>query len=271
MQPNKRKGPQMRGRLERAVAPLTTRLLNHSLYRSVDTEGALRHFMRSHVFCVWDFMSLLTALKRSLTSCELPWIPSGDPEARRLINEIVLDEESDIDPTGAHLSHFEIYLDAMRDCGADRQPIEAFLDNLKRQRPLEEALSDRRLPEGVGGFVGKTLQVASSGKRHEVAAVFAIGREQVVPDMFRILVGTLADRAPRRWRKFRYYLNRHIEVDADRHRPEARSLLERLCGNSARHWREAERAARAALEARIALWDNILSGLPCGTTERGRQ
>src|SRR5437899_3201806 len=85
-----------------------------------------RLVMRAHVFCVWDFQSLLKALQRALTCVEVPWLPTPDREARRLINVIVLDEESDEEPGGGHASHFEVYLEAMRDCGADAGPIEGF-------------------------------------------------------------------------------------------------------------------------------------------------
>ena len=74
---------------------LVDRLISHSLYAELRDEESLRIFMRSHVFCVWDFQSLLKALQRLVTCVEVPWLPTADPEARRLVNEIVLDEESD--------------------------------------------------------------------------------------------------------------------------------------------------------------------------------
>ena len=56
-------------------------------------------------------------------------IPVGDTLCRRLINEIVLGEESD-QFDGRVLSHFEMYLAAMDQAGADRAPLERFLDAL---------------------------------------------------------------------------------------------------------------------------------------------
>ena len=76
------------------------------------------------MFCVWDFQSLLKSLQRSLTSVNIPWLPTADPNAQaRLINEIVLDEESNEMPDGGYLSHFELYINAMNECGADVGPI----------------------------------------------------------------------------------------------------------------------------------------------------
>src|ERR1700745_2120390 len=78
---------------------------NHALYGHVTDDGSLRVLMRKHVFAVWDFQSLLKALQREATCVDVPWTPTPDPEARRLVNEIVLDEESGQTPWGGHLSH----------------------------------------------------------------------------------------------------------------------------------------------------------------------
>ena len=48
----------------------------------------------------------------------------------RLINEIVLAEESDEDPYGQYFSHFEMYYQAMNEAGADTKKIESFLNSL---------------------------------------------------------------------------------------------------------------------------------------------
>ena len=69
--------------------------------------------MEHHVYAVWDFMSLLKALQSILTCTSPPWRPVGDKKIRRLINSIVLEEESDVDQDGNPSSHFEMYLDAM--------------------------------------------------------------------------------------------------------------------------------------------------------------
>ena len=82
--------------------------------------------MEYHVYAVWDFMSLLKALQIELTCTTLPWKPVGDTKIRRLINSIVLEEESDVDADGNPSSHYEMYLDAMIECGADTKKIESF-------------------------------------------------------------------------------------------------------------------------------------------------
>ena len=81
--------------LEITLAPWRERVVAHPLNAHVRDEGTIRIFMAAHVFAVWDFQSLLKALQRLVTCVEVPWLPTSDPEARRLLNEIVLDEESD--------------------------------------------------------------------------------------------------------------------------------------------------------------------------------
>jgi len=254
------------------TSDLVARLLGHPLYAAVNDERSLRLFLRTHVFCVWDFQCLLKALQRALTCVEVPWLPTADPAARRLINEIVLDEESDLAPGGGHLSHFELYRLAMADARADAGPIDGFLAEVRRgmqgadaEAVLSAALARRDLPAGVAMFTCESLRVARHGSLVEVAATFTWGREDVIPEMFGRLAGALAQRDPAAWGRFRYYLERHIERDRDNHRPAAHALMERLCGNDAAAWAAAERAARTALAARLALWDAVLAQIAAPT------
>ncbi|MSP26577.1 MAG: DUF3050 domain-containing protein [Myxococcales bacterium] len=123
--------------------------------------------------------------------------------------------------------------------------------------PLYAELSET---ESVRVFMrSHVFAAAQSRKPHVIAASFAYGREDVIPEMFRLLVGQLCRHAPDEWTTFRYYLERHITSDADEHGPLARELVARLCGDSALRWREAEAAVDHALIARLALWDAIVS------------
>jgi hypothetical protein len=236
-------------------------LVTHPLYHRVRGELELRRFMQSHVFCVWDFQSLLKALQRRLTCVDVPWLPTADGEARRLINEIVLDEESDLMPDGSYLSHFELYLKAMKQCGADSERILRLVDLLRGGMDLQQALVSARVPAGAAEFVTATFRIARSREIHRIAAAFTYGREDVIPAMFQEIVRTLDQRQVGRWSLFLEYLNRHIETDGERHGPLSRALVARLCGHDIRLWVEAEEAARASIEARIRLWDSISAEL----------
>lgn len=255
--------------LEITVAPLRERLVTHPLYAHLCDEGTIRIFMEAHVFAVWDFQSLLKALQRLVTCVEVPWLPTSDPEARRLLNEIVLDEESDQAPGGGYLSHFELYLQAMRECGANVTPIQTFLGNLRAGLSVEVALEISAVPSGVRAFVRATMAIARSAEPHCVAAAFAYGREEIIPAIFRRLVDQLAELSPWSWGTLRYYLDRHIRTDADRHGPQARLLVRSLCGSDGIRWSEAVEAAQTSLEARDRLWNEIVLALTSKVEGKG--
>ncbi|GAA3748482.1 DUF3050 domain-containing protein [Terriglobus aquaticus] len=238
------------------LQPLYTRLSQHPLYASLETLKDLHLFMEAHVFAVWDFMSLLKALQRGLTSVEVPWTPSPLPESRRLINEIVLGEESDV-YQGEPLSHFELYRLAMQQCGASTAAIDALLQSLRNGDLLGPALAASGAPQEAQSFVGDTFALLAQDKLHVTAAAFTFGREDLIPDMFQGFVRDLNRELAGRLETFVWYLQRHIEVDGEEHGPMALRMISELCGDDETKWQEAETAAVHALESRLRLWDGI--------------
>ncbi|WP_201979188.1 DUF3050 domain-containing protein [Hymenobacter rubidus] len=245
------------GYLQQAVEPTRQLLLNNGLYYRLRTLADLRRFMEHHVFAVWDFMSLLKALQRELTCVQVPWVPSANPATRRLINEIVLEEETDVDPQGQPTSHFELYVRAMDECGADTAPIRRLLAAVAAGRTTAQALDEAQAPDSVRQFVETTFSIIHSDRPHAVAAAFTFGREDLIPAMFRQLVGELRNRFPGQLDTFTYYLDRHIELDEEVHAPLAQQMVRELCGESPERWLEAQQVTIRCLEARMALWDGI--------------
>ena len=239
------------------LGDLRQRLLAHPIYAMVDSPARLRRFMEHHVFAVWDFQSLLVALQQKLTCTSLPWIPTSDREARRLVNEIVLDEQSDELPDGTHASHFELYLECMRQAGADTGPVESLLTLLAAGIPLDRALNEARVPAAAAAFVRTSFAIIASGSAHKIVAAFTYGREDVIPEMFRPLVVALAAQDPHSWERLRFYLERHIEADDEKHGPMCRRIVASLCGDDAGRWAEASATARGSLQSRIDFWDAI--------------
>jgi len=239
------------------VGDARDRLVAHRLYALVNSPARMRRFMEHHVFAVWDFQCLLKALQRKFTCTSVPWQPTPDREARRLVNEIVLDEESDELPEGGHASHFELYVESMEAAGADTRPVTLLLEALAGGASLDEALVAARVPPAAARFVRSTFDVIDSDSTPAIAAAFTFGREDVIPDMFRHLVVSLAEQDPAAWGRFRYYLERHISHDDAKHAPICRRIVASLCGDDPAAWAEASRAARTCLEARITLWDSI--------------
>jgi hypothetical protein len=242
--------------LQELIRHKKLQLHEHPIFLEINSFPQLQHFMQNHVFAVWDFMTLTKRLQQDLTCMRLPWLPPTDPQAARLINEIVLDEESDQRLDTGHSSHFELYLDAMREVGASTLPIERFIALQREGASVDSALVQVTIDPAVERFVRHTLDVALNAPIHCVAATFLHGRESVIPTMFkRILEGSNV--AHRQAPSLCYYLQRHIELDAQGHEPAAERLLRRLTQSDPLREEQAWSAALSAVESRIALWDGL--------------
>ena len=235
------------------------RLENHQIFKSLNTLQDLRVFMEHHVFAVWDFMSLLKTLQQRLAPPGAPWVPEGNNDAVRFINEIVLEEESDLASPGSSdsfASHFEIYLNSMTEVGASTGNIDDFLKTLKSEG-LKVALDTKFVPACAKKFILSTFETIDAGKVHEIAAAFAFGRENLVPMMFlRILKNSsiTETHAP----LFHYYLERHAHLDGEQHGPMSEKLVSCLTIDNPKLEKEAQLAAERSILARIEFWDDLM-------------
>ena len=244
------------------LCSLRAALLDHPIYTNIVSVADLRSFMEDHVFAVWDFMSLLKRLQQDMTCIRVPWLPVDNAKAARLINDIVIGEETDVDPDGSYVCHLDLYLRAMRDIGASTRQFEKFRSLVLIGIPVEAALARIGAPLHVRAFVAHTMALANSGSTEEVLAAFFYGREDVIPEMFRRLLDPLyGAKSNARLRHFIYYIERHIELDGDSHGPMGRELLNDLIANSPHRGERVLQAACSSIEARIRLWTGTLSKL----------
>jgi len=249
-------------RLQRTLEPLEQAVHSHDVYRSLSDRRSLRIFMQHHVWAVWDFMSLLTRLQRDLTCIEVPWVPRPvDPTVQRFVNEIKLGEESDSHPDGGWTSHFDLYLAAMEEVGADTAPVRSAVARFAAApaRGVPAALGDLLghcgAPPGAVAFCRSTFRLVAEGSTLEVATAFALGREQLIPEMFEHLVDGTEGHL------LLEYLRRHVELDEAEHGPMARRLVEQLVARDPGGWAAVERAATTAIGARVRLWDAVVAAI----------
>jgi hypothetical protein len=230
-------------------------LLNDNIIKDVT---GMHIFMENHVFAVWDFMSLIKSLQHYICPSTTCWVPRQKIRSgsARLINEIILAEETDIDMDGeSSISHHDLYCQAMLEIGADANLIEEWTDAVTNVG-FHLALESCTVPPAATIFMQKTFDFIDSGEPHIIAAAFAFGREDVIPAMFTKLAKQL-NINKLQCPKFFYYLERHIELDGDEHGPASLALVEDLCDHDPVHIHEAEQAACIALKARIKFWDDV--------------
>ncbi len=223
------------------------KLSDHEVYKKIKTIDDLKIFMDHHVFAVWDFMSLLKALQREITCVEIPWYPSKySKKLVRLINEIVLGEESDQLPNGDYCDHFTLYIEAMKEVGNDPS---FYLDQIFSQDFSKTA------PE-VKSFVDFNIDLAYSKSAHKIAGAFFFGREKLIPDMFTGLLNEL-NKNKQNYPALKYYLERHIELDGGEHSHLASDCLNELCSENDVLFEEALEVGLKSLKLRHDLWDGV--------------
>ena len=241
---------------------LRQELASHPIYSEVKTMDDLTLFMQRHIFSVWDFMSLVKYLQNVIAPAGAPWLPHGDAHVQRFIDDIVLEEESDEgipleDGTPTYTSHFNLYALAMEEVKeGSSKLIREFISEVTSSS-VEKAMETVDVPQPAKEFMKTTFGFINSDKPHVVAAAFALGREHIIPQMFRALLEKMSvsrDQAE----VFHYYLDRHILLDGDFHGPMSLRMLELLCEDDAEKIAEAEEAAIVAIKARIKFWDGVM-------------
>ncbi|CAA6828363.1 MAG: PROBABLE REMNANT OF A TRANSPOSASE GENE PROTEIN [uncultured Sulfurovum sp.] len=244
------------------VTRLREELAAHPIYDAVKDMNDLSIFMQHHVYSVWDFMSLVKYLQNEIAPAKPPWLPFGDAAVQRFINDIVLEEESDEglpleDGTVTYTSHFNLYTQAMEEVKeGSSQEVKTFIAKVASDS-FDIAKETMPIPTVAKSFMQISFDFIDSQKPHVVAAVFALGREHIIPEMFRALLEKM--NVPREQAQvFHYYLDRHIELDSDHHGPMSLRMLDLLCEGSEAKIAEAEEAALHAIRARIQFWDGVL-------------
>jgi len=244
------------------IKSLRQELASHPIYRAVKNMDDLTIFMQHHIYSVWDFMSLVKYLQNTIAPAQTPWLPNGDAQVQRFINDIVLGEESDIgiplkDGTPTYTSHFNLYTTAMEEVKTGSSELSQKFLHKVSSSSVEGAMATTQVPTCAKEFMRTTFDFINTDKAHVIGAAFALGREHIIPEMFLALLEKM--QIPReKATVFYHYLDRHIELDGDEHGPMSLRMLELLCNNDSTKLEEAQQAAIDAIKARIKFWDGVL-------------
>ncbi len=239
------------------IQPLVLKIYQHPVFVDINSIQQLRRFAETHVFIVWDFICLLKALQRQLSSTELFWTPPQNHLGCYLVNSLVTEEESDNLGDHRYLSHFELYVQAMQECGASTRAIDIFITYIRGHASLEDAFLQSHVPLPAQDFVRDTFSVIRKNS-HQLAASLAFARENITSGMFSNLLHHLSQtELTHSLKYFIQYFQRHIELDSDKHNQQAQLLVTELCGQDKNKWREATETAVFSLQSRLRLLDEI--------------
>ena len=235
-------------------------LNSHKLFRTSNnfSKKELKIFMEYHVYAVWDFMSIVKSLQNHICPSNFPWKPHEytNNGIAHLINEIVSSEESDLDEDGNYFSHFDLYIMAMNDVGADTKSILKLIKSYDYNN-ANNFIDNPDAPKESLEFIENTFSCIESKKLANITAIFSYGRETTIPDMFSKILNKIDD-SNSLYSNLRLYINRHIEVDSSRHGPLSKKLFEYTYKNNQETYDEAINYAIKSIDKRIQLWDGVL-------------
>lgn len=238
--------------IEASLQPLKDQLTTHSIYSKLNSKKNLLQFMSHHVYSVWDFMNLLKFLQCHITSVTVPWKPKN-PALSRLINEIVLEEESDI-INEKETSHFQFYANTLLDIDPSHT-ITTFLSDLKSAVNYKTLINKAYIPQPSKHFCKFTFECINHSLL-AVLAAFTFGRETLLPSVFEQITKENQLKKDSQLTGFFDYLERHIELDGNRHSHLALDLVKLSCKNK-EDWTTVSTFAKRALEARLSFWSSI--------------
>lgn len=239
--------------VERELKGLRRKLAKHRLYKSLHKVEDIQEFAEHHVFAVWGSMSLLKVLQQQLTNTKIPWSPVPNPVLARLINEMVLTEESGINEQGLAQSHFEMYVDAMQEIGADTSQIHQFVQLIYAGATVDYAMNQIKIDRKISHFIVYIFNIIKTGKTHLIAASLILSRTDIPSKIFlEILTDTEQDA-----HKWKYCLTHHAEFNPGQYGTSSLELIAELCGKNKKDWQEVIEVAKHALNQKIILWNRI--------------
>ena len=240
---------------KKKLSDLKQKITAHPLFANKLEREHICKFMESHIFAVWGFMSILKSLQKKITPNNLPWVPNKNTKNGlvNFVNEIIMCEESDFIEGIGYISHFEIYLLAMKNIGAETDQLDKLTSKISEKGYNEKYIDDVDASDEVKSFLKHDLDVSMNGTLPEIVGAFTLAREKVIPNMFSYILPAIKETSASKY--LITYLERHIDIDGDRHGPLSMKLLDTSCGK--KQLSLAYVTAVKSLELRLSVWDKV--------------
>ncbi len=234
---------------------LKQKIITHPLFANKLEPKHICKFMESHIFAVWGFMSILKSLQKMITPNSLPWVPNKNTKNGlvNFVNEIILCEESDYIEGIGFISHYEIYLLAMKNMDAKTNQLDKLISTIAKNGYNKKYVDNVDASDEVKSFLKHDLEVSMNGTLPEIVGAFTLGREKVIPNMFDYILPAIRETSTSK--HLITYLERHIDIDGDRHGPLSMKLLDASCDKN--QLSLAYATAVKSLELRLLVWDKV--------------
>ncbi len=238
---------------------LKQKITAHPLFANKLKREHVCKFMESHIFAVWGFMSILKSLQKKITPNNLPWMPNRNTKNGlvNFVNEIIMCEESDFIEGIGYISHFEIYLLAMKNIGAETDQLDKLTSKISEKGYNEKHIDDLDASDEVKSFLKHDLDVSMNGTLPEIVGAFTLAREKVIPNMFSYILPAIRETSASK--HLITYLERHIDIDSGRHGPLSMKLLDTSCDK--KQLSLAYETAIKSLDLRLSVWDKVYENI----------
>ena len=141
----------------------------------------------------------------------------------------------------------------MKNMDAKTDELDKLTSKISDKGYNEKYLDDIDASDEVKSFLKHDLEVSMNGTLPEIVGAFTLGREKVIPNMFGYILPAIKETSASKY--LITYLERHIDVDGDRHGPLSMKLLNATCDE--KQLSLAYETAIKSLELRLSVWDRV--------------
>jgi hypothetical protein len=234
--------------------------VKHPVFRKLNTIENIRTYAEYQVWCVWDFMSVMKYMQNAILSSSTLWLPPVKPNAGSAFYKLIESEETDVgymDGEQNRASHFQSFILAMKQMGADVSKINHFVELLKVGSELDNALITAGASEKTSQFIITNQQLSKASGLNAIALIMLL-RENFLPLVFEVTLENLNE--SEQLELFIWYHKRHIFLDTNVHGPLSIQIIKEFLTepNSVLN---GVKACISSLNARYDLLDEINNNL----------
>ncbi|MEQ8473298.1 MAG: DUF3050 domain-containing protein [Marinoscillum sp.] len=239
-----------------ALLQTVNNVVQHPVFKKLNSLDNVIKYSEFQIWCVWDFMSILKCAQNFIFNNDILWSPPSNPNAGSAFYKLIESEETDLGFRNDKLnraSHFQSFILAMNQMGADTSGINNFLKFIQSGNSLEEALNKSSASEKTQEFLITNNQLINKSPLNALA-LMTLTRENIIPSVFNSLMNNI--QKSDKIEKFIWYHERHIHLDMVLHGKLSFFIFNEFF-NATDLIKESIEASILSLNARIQLLNEI--------------